>query len=81
MAEGELRHSEKEETVLMLREKCLGFEEKVCVLEGEIEKMADRVNQVRIHSEASLHQLEREGDSIVQLQEQLKEMTQAREQL
>lgn len=51
------------------------------MLEGEIEKMADRVNQVRMHSEASLHRLEREGDSIAHLQEQLKEMTQAREKL
>ena len=43
--------------------------------------MADRVNQVRMHSEASLHRLEREGDSIAHLQEQLKEMKQAREKL
>lgn len=43
--------------------------------------MADRVNQVRMHSEAALHRLEREGDTIGHLQEQLKEMAQAREKL
>lgn len=50
IAEVEQHHFEKEETMLLLREKCLGFEEKVFLLEGEIEKMADKVNQVRMHS-------------------------------